>query len=113
MRRTPQVLSFFTNLGHGNPQIYYNVSSHDGDISYGDVFVKLRRYDPRATPQVLERLRDRFKEYPNARIYVREFSNGPAISAPIAIRVIGPDLDELHRAGCGRGEGHARDARHA
>ena len=46
LRHTPQVLSFFTNLGHGNPQIYYNVTSRDGDISYGDVFVKLRRYDP-------------------------------------------------------------------
>jgi multidrug efflux pump subunit AcrB len=97
LRATPQVVSFFTNLGHGNPLIYYNVASHDGDISYGDVFVKLRSYDPRTTPQTLERLRDQFKDYPNARIYVREFSNGPAISAPIAIRVIGPDLDELHR----------------
>jgi multidrug efflux pump subunit AcrB len=74
-----------------------SASSHDGDISYGDLFVKLRSYHPHTTPQVLERLRKQFKEYPNARIYVREFSNGPAISAPIAIRVIGPDLDELHR----------------
>jgi multidrug efflux pump subunit AcrB len=97
LRHAPQVLSFFTNVGHGNPQIYYNVASRDGDLSYGDLFVKLRSYDPDTTPQVLEKLRDRFKEYPNARIYVREFSNGPAISAPIAIRVIGPDLDELHR----------------
>ncbi|HEY7643387.1 MAG TPA: efflux RND transporter permease subunit, partial [Steroidobacteraceae bacterium] len=97
LRETPEVASFFTNLGHGNPIVYYNVASHDGDISYGDLFVKLRSYDPRSTPRVLERLRGQFNEYPNARIYVREFSNGPAISAPIAIRVIGPDLDELHR----------------
>jgi multidrug efflux pump subunit AcrB len=97
LQRTPQVLSFFTNLGHGNPQIYYNVATRVGDMSYGDVFVKLRSYDARATPQMFERLRDRFQEYPNARIYVREFSQGPAISAPIAIRVIGPDLEELHR----------------
>jgi multidrug efflux pump subunit AcrB len=97
LRATPEVVSFFTNLGHGNPIVYYNVSSHDGDISYGDLFVKLRSYDPDATPRVLERLRDQFKEYANARIYVREFSNGPAISAPIAMRLIGPDLDELHR----------------
>jgi multidrug efflux pump subunit AcrB len=97
LSRTPQVLSFFTNLGHGNPQIYYNVASHEADMSYGDIFVKLRGYDPRTTPQVFERLRDRFKEYPSARIYVREFSQGPAIAAPIVIRVIGSDVDELHR----------------
>ncbi|HEV8333442.1 MAG TPA: efflux RND transporter permease subunit, partial [Steroidobacteraceae bacterium] len=97
LRETPEVVSFFTNIGHGNPLIYYNVASHDGDISYGDLFVKLRSYDPRTTPQVLERLREQFRVYANARIYVREFSNGPAISAPIAIRVVGPDLAELHR----------------
>jgi multidrug efflux pump subunit AcrB len=97
LRETPEVESFFSNLGHGNPIIYYNVASHDSDISYGDLFVKLRSYDPRTTPQVFERLREQFREYANARIYVREFSNGPAISAPIAIRVVGPDLAELHR----------------
>ncbi|HKS58393.1 MAG TPA: efflux RND transporter permease subunit [Steroidobacteraceae bacterium] len=97
LRETPEVESFFTNLGHGNPLIYYNVASHDSDLSYGDLFVKLRSYDPRSTPQVLEGLREQFGKYANARIYVREFSNGPAISAPIAIRVVGPDLAELHR----------------
>ena len=73
LRHTPQVLSFFTNLGHGNPDNDDNVASHDGDMSYGDVFVELRRYDPGTTPQVLKQLRDRFKEYPNVRIDVREF----------------------------------------
>jgi multidrug efflux pump subunit AcrB len=113
LRETPQVQSFFTNLGHGNPLIYYNVASHDGDISYGDLFVKLRHYDPRTTPLLLERLRDQFEEYPNARIYVREFSNGPAISAPIAIRVIGPDLAGTASSRGRRGEDSARDAWHA
>ena len=40
--------------------------------------------------------------YPAARIYVKEFVNGPPISAPIAVRVIGRDLDvieKLARAG--------------
>ena len=56
-----------------------------------------------------------FEDYPNARIYVQEFQNGPPINAPIAIRVIGPDLDELHRARRARSSrsmranaGHAR-----
>ena len=30
--------------------------------------------------------------YPGARIYVKEFVNGPPISAPVAVRVVGRDL---------------------
>jgi len=93
---TPEVESYFTNLGHGNPKIYYNVISSEGESNYGDIFVKLREYDSRATPRVLEDLRERLRPYPNARIYVKEFQNGRAISAPIAIRVVGPQLDTLY-----------------
>jgi len=93
----PGVASYFTNLGHGNPKIYYNEFGNEGATNYGDIFVKLEEYDTSATPKKLEQLRRELKQYPNARIYVREFQNGPPITAPIAIRVIGPELDELDR----------------
>jgi multidrug efflux pump subunit AcrB len=93
----PDVASYFTNLGHGNPKIYYNEFGNEGATNYGDIFVKLKEYDTSATPKKLETLRRELKQYPNAHIYVREFQNGPPITAPIAIRVIGPELDELDR----------------
>ncbi len=93
----PEVQSFFTNLGHGNPKIYYNELGNEGDTSYGDVFVKLKDYDAQDTPRRLDELRQQFKRYPSARIYVREFQNGPPITAPIAIRVVGRDHDLLHQ----------------
>lgn len=93
----PEVASYFTNLGRGNPKIYYNEFGNEGASSYGDLFVKLKSYDTSATPELLEGLRARLKRYPNAHIYVKEFQNGPPITAPIAIRVIGPELDELDR----------------
>jgi multidrug efflux pump subunit AcrB len=92
----PQVESYFSNLGHANPKIYYNEIGSEGESNYGDVFVKLKEYDTRKTPRLLDELRRELKQYPNARIYVREFQNGPPISAPIAIRVVGNDLDQLY-----------------
>jgi multidrug efflux pump subunit AcrB len=88
--------SYFTNIGHGNPKVYYNEFPPENEPNYGEVFVKLKGYDTRDTPRVLDRLRAQLREYPNARIYVKEFQNGPPVSAPIAIRVIGPDLERLH-----------------
>lgn len=93
----PDVASYFTNLGHGNPKIYYNEFGNEGATNYGDIFVKLKSYDTTDTPKKLETLRHELKQYPNAHIYVKEFQNGPPITAPIAIRVIGPELDELDR----------------
>ena len=93
----PEVESYFTNLGRGNPKIYYNEFGNEGASNYGDIFVKLDDYDTRETPRKLEALRHQLKDYPNARIYVKEFQNGPPITAPIAIRVIGPQLEELDR----------------
>jgi multidrug efflux pump subunit AcrB len=93
----PEVASYFTNLGRGNPKIYYNEFGNEGASNYGDIFVKLKDYDTRDTPPKLEALRRQLKPYPNAHIYVKEFQNGPPISAPIAIRVIGPELEELDR----------------
>ena len=95
LRQTPEVQSYFSNLGHGNPKIYYNELGNEGDSSYGDLFVKLKHYDTSETPRALDRLRRELEQYPNARIYVKEFQNGPPITAPIAIRVVGPELDQL------------------
>ena len=60
------------------------------------MFVRLKDYDTADTPKLLDGLRQQLKQYPNARIYVREFQNGPPITAPIAIRVVGDDLDTLY-----------------
>ncbi len=95
VRAMPEVSSYFTNVGHGNPKIYYNEVPPEHEANYGELFVKLNRYDTTETPRVLDRLRAQLQTYPNARIYVKEFQNGPPVTAPIAIRVIGPDLDQL------------------
>jgi CzcA family heavy metal efflux pump len=90
--KMPEVKSWFSNLGHGNPQIYYNHIPANDASNYAEVFVQLHEYDTDETPQKLQALRERLDQYPGAHIYVKEFQNGPPISAPISIRVIGNDL---------------------
>jgi multidrug efflux pump subunit AcrB len=93
--RMPQVRSWFSNLGHGNPQIYYNHIQRNDAANYAEVFVQLHEYNTSETPRDLEALRGRLARYPGAHIYVKEFANGPPISAPISVRVIGPDLSVI------------------
>lgn len=98
LAREPAVRSVMTNVGRGNPQIYYNVAPASEARHVAELFVTLHRFDTRETPAWLEGLRARFARYPGARIEVREFENGPPIDAPIAIRLIGKELDDLRAA---------------
>jgi CzcA family heavy metal efflux pump len=95
LARMPEVRTWFSNLGHGNPQIYYNHIQKNDAANYAEVFVQLHEYDTDATPEKMQQLRARLSRYPGARIYVHEFANGPPISAPISVRVIGPDLNVI------------------
>jgi len=95
LARRPEVKQWFTSVGHQNPRIYYNVIPSGVAPDLGEVFAEVEAYDARATNAMLDELRARFAEYPAARITVKQFENGPPIDAPIAIRVTGPDLDQL------------------
>jgi multidrug efflux pump subunit AcrB len=88
----PEVRSWFANLGHGNPQIYYNHIVRRDAANFAEVFVQLHEYDTHDTPHKLDELRSRLARFANASIFVKEFENGPPISAPIAVRIVGPDL---------------------
>jgi multidrug efflux pump subunit AcrB len=95
LAKMPEVRGWFANLGHGNPQIYYNHIQRNDAANYAEVFVQLHEYDTEDTPRQLQALRERLERYPGAHIYVKEFANGPPISAPISIRVIGNDLNVI------------------
>ncbi len=99
LHATPEVASYYANLGHGNPKVYYNQIVHTDAPNFAELFVQLKTYDTRHTPQVLENLRAKFERYAPAHVHIHEFINGTPISAPVAVRVIGPDLVTLRRLG--------------
>jgi multidrug efflux pump subunit AcrB len=91
----PQVKNWYTHLGHGTPFVYYNYFPQGRSANVGEVFVELREFDPKRTPKLFESLRARFNEYPAARITLKQFEQGPPIDAPVAIRIVGPEIEGL------------------
>jgi multidrug efflux pump subunit AcrB len=91
----PEVTRVLTNVGRDNPQVYYNVIPRGRNASAAQLFAQLDGYDAARTPALFDTLRARLAAYPNARIELREFENGPPVDAPIAMRLTGPDLDTL------------------
>jgi multidrug efflux pump subunit AcrB len=91
----PEVDWTMANVGKGNPQVYYNFVPAAERSNVAEVFVQLRSYDPQTTPAWIDRLRLELDRWPGARIKVKEFENGPPIDAPIAIRILGDDLEVL------------------
>jgi multidrug efflux pump subunit AcrB len=89
------VVGWFANIGKGNPQIYYNIAPKNEKNNVAEIFVQLHSYEGRSTPAFLDGLREEFSSYAGARIEVKEFENGPVLDAPIAVRVVGDDLDTL------------------
>ncbi len=91
----PEVKHWYTHLGHGSPFVYYNYFPQGRSANIGEVFVELRKFDPQTTPKLFEALRVRFNQYAAARITLKQFEQGPPIDAPVAIRIVGPEIDGL------------------
>ncbi len=92
---TPEVKWYAGNLGRGNPVIFYNQQQRETNPAYAEVFGALKEWRPGHSEAVLENLRRDFAAYPGARLTVVQFENGPAIEAPVAIRLSGENLDVL------------------
>jgi multidrug efflux pump subunit AcrB len=91
----PEVKYYATNVGHGNPRIYYNFFPRRVDATFAEIYVVLRSYSPETFDNVLANLRKEFSHFPGARIRVKEFEQGPPFDAPVQIYLTGNDLDVL------------------
>jgi multidrug efflux pump subunit AcrB len=97
LARHSEVKRWFTHVGHGTPFVYYNVFPVGRSAHVGEVYVELQSFDPKRTPKLLDDLRVRFAEYAAAEISVKQFQQGPPIDNPVAIRIVGPEVDGLRR----------------
>ena len=91
----PGLKNYATNVGRGNPRIYYNVIPRNEASNYAQLFIQLNDTPPLKKRQLIDSLRQKFKYYPGAKIEVKDFEQGPPIEAPIAIRLFSDDLDTL------------------
>jgi multidrug efflux pump subunit AcrB len=91
----PEIRHYATNIGHGNPRIYYNVIPKNETSTHAQLFVEIHEYEPETFELLVNDLRERFGRIPGVKIEVKEFEQGPPVEAPVAIRIIGEDLYEL------------------
>jgi len=84
-----EVRYFMSNIGKGNPMIFYNSFQKSEQTTLGEILCELKTTSPDAIGNFIETLRDTLNKFINARIYVYEFENGSPIDATIALRLIG------------------------
>ncbi|WP_373399968.1 efflux RND transporter permease subunit [Algoriphagus halophilus] len=94
--KIPELNNFFTNVGKGNPRIYYNEIPENERSDYAQLFVQL---DPNTTPprklEIVNELQQVFSTFAGARIEVKNFEQGPPVVAPVEVRISGENLDTL------------------
>lgn len=95
VKTTEGIRSFATNVGKGNPRIYYNVFQQNESENFGQLFVQLSTEDLEEKKAIIASLRSRLGSIPNATVTVKDFEQGPPVDAPLAYRIIGTDLDTL------------------
>ncbi|RYZ21154.1 MAG: efflux RND transporter permease subunit [Chitinophagaceae bacterium] len=104
LAKVPEVKHYTTNVGKGNPRIYYNVIPENEKQDFAQFYVQLQNdVNPKVKRAIIDSLRARFAPVAGARIEVKDFEQGPPVEAPVAIRFVGEDLDTL-RAIAGRAE---------
>lgn len=98
VRKYSQVKAVASNIGRENPSIYYNEFPGGKAANKAQLFIILKELDRAGLQQLIKNLRQDFALTPGARVTVKEFQQGPPVEAPIAIRVLGDDLQKLQQA---------------
>ncbi|PQJ12890.1 multidrug transporter AcrB [Flavipsychrobacter stenotrophus] len=96
LKKEPMVKYFATNVGKGNPRIYYNEIQENERSDYSQIFVQLdENTAPDKKLELIEKLRAKWTPYPGAKIEVKNFEQGPPVVAPVEVRLFGENLDTL------------------
>ncbi len=97
VRRQPLVVDIARNVGRGNPRIYYNTFPARQTVNYAQLFVTLSAHELNKVEPLVAELREQAARIPGAQITVKEFLQGPPVEAPVEIRIMGEELDEIQR----------------
>lgn len=98
LKKYGEIQYFTSNVGRGNPQVYYNVPQGQERNSFAQIFVQLHDgTNPSRKLEIIEELRKRFTPFPGARVEVKNFEQGPPVTAPVEVRLFGDNLDTLRR----------------
>ncbi|HJX71905.1 MAG TPA: efflux RND transporter permease subunit [Bacteroidales bacterium] len=93
----PLVAHYATNIGHGNPRIYYNMIPKFHSKNFAEIYVRLKKYDVREYSVLVTGLRKFFSSFPGGTINIKEFEQGTPVAAPVVIDIRGEELRILQR----------------
>jgi multidrug efflux pump subunit AcrB len=99
MRESDGVRQVTWVAGASSPPVYYNqLRQQDRNPAYARGVLQL---DEAAIPKRMEASlqADLSERFPDAQIVVKAFGQGPPITAPIELRIVGPDPDRLRLLG--------------
>ncbi|HVI48395.1 MAG TPA: efflux RND transporter permease subunit [Chitinophaga sp.] len=96
LQQEKSIRYYASNIGKGNPRIYYNEVPENEHSDYAQIFVQLDEHtSPDDKLALIESLRKKWTPYPGAKVEVKNFEQGPPIVAPVEVRVFGDNLDTL------------------
>jgi multidrug efflux pump subunit AcrB len=96
LKKEKEIKYFASNVGKGNPRVYYNIIQENERTDFAQIFVQLdENTSPKHKLALIEKLRTKFSSYADAEIKVKNFEQGAPIAAPVEVRIFGENLDTL------------------
>lgn len=91
-----EVKYYTSNIGKGNPRVYYNMQRANENTSYADIYVQLHD-DIKSADKIviIEELRKKWTPFLGAKVEVRDFEQGVPVISPVEVRIYGDHLDTL------------------
>ncbi len=99
LRGQPEVVQVQWVVGESPPAFYYNmITNQDNQPRFAQALVTTT--SPAATEALIPRLQQELdRDLPQARALVRGLVQGPPVTAPLEMRIVGTDLEILRRLG--------------
>jgi len=91
------VKSFASNIGHGNPRVYYTIFPRNYQRNFAEIYVHLKEFNPKIFYQTLDDIKNQMNVYAGAEFNIKSFMQGPPSEAPIMIYFTGKNVDLLNR----------------
>ncbi|GAA4651765.1 efflux RND transporter permease subunit [Kistimonas scapharcae] len=92
------VTNLATNVGKGNPRIFYNIFPKRQVPNFAQILVQLDTGRLQVVEPFIEDIRQKFNAITGAKITIKEFMQGPPYEAPVSIRVVGDNLEQVSLA---------------
>jgi len=91
-----EVQFYSSNVGKGNPQIYYNVTQANERNDFAEIFVQLKeKINAKEKVKIINELRQLWTPYPGAKVEVKDFEQGIPMISPVEVKLLGNNLDTL------------------